>query len=380
MTDYGNIFENALNEAFDSARLPDDEKFIELVKERSGNMKTKKIKLKKPAVIAVSVGAAAVLTVSAGAALNWDIASLFTQKLETVKEDNQAMMNSYYEFFPEEFGGEIPDGAAAAVPAGEREYDILQAITHPIDETAEFDGYTVHIDGYAFDGVRLDVIYDITYNDELYDRIKENKEKRKTSEDYDPFLERPVSFRLEANGESISPGANGDHITEAEDGAAETRLELITEIPDGVETAELTLYRYHPEKADIMTFEVDLTPPEGLSLNIDAELSRTLPDGTTETISDIQITPFGTQMNVVVDPYTEPSMNSPRAQKAPIFLFYDDGTIIDISGIGNHVLSHEEVNGDGTASYRIYISSRGNVLDVSRIKSIKIYNEQIDIK
>ena len=63
--DYRNIFESSLNEARETTQLPDDDKFIKIVKERAVNMEKKKIRSKKPAVFAVSIAAAAVLTVSA---------------------------------------------------------------------------------------------------------------------------------------------------------------------------------------------------------------------------------------------------------------------------------------------------------------------------
>ena len=69
--DYRNIFESSLNEARETTQLPDDDKFIKIVKERAVNMEKKKIRSKKPAVIAVSIAAAAVLTVSAGALFNY---------------------------------------------------------------------------------------------------------------------------------------------------------------------------------------------------------------------------------------------------------------------------------------------------------------------
>ncbi len=381
MTDFRSLFENATDETFRTAHLPDDDEFINIVKERTSSMKTStgnNKKWKKPAVVAAVLGAAAAVTVTAGAALNWDIAGLFTGRLEAIKEDNQMMMNSYYEFFPEEFGGEIPEGAVSVIPLNVRQYEILQEMTRPIDDTIEWEGYSVHIDGCAFDGSRLDIIYDVSYSDELNERIKENDLKKINDEDYDAFLKRPVSFGLEVNGESITPGGGGDHVTEY-DGKTEMRFELITEIPEGVTAAELKVKTLRPEEAVIATYDIDLTPPEGLSLDIAANLARTLPDGTTETITDMRITPFGTIIDCVADKYNQQSFDRPRARKAPIFLFYDDGTILDISGIGNHVLSHEEVNDDGTVNYRIYISSRGNVIDVSRINSVKIYNTMIEV-
>ena len=69
--DYRNIFESSINEARSIARLPDDDRFIRIVKERASNMEKKKIKMKRLAVIAASIAAAAALTVSVGALVNY---------------------------------------------------------------------------------------------------------------------------------------------------------------------------------------------------------------------------------------------------------------------------------------------------------------------
>ena len=75
--DYKELFDNVMYEKYDTTPLSDDSAFIHSIEERARKMEKKKLGSKKPAVIAASIAAAAALTVSAGAALNWDIASLF---------------------------------------------------------------------------------------------------------------------------------------------------------------------------------------------------------------------------------------------------------------------------------------------------------------
>jgi len=68
---YRDLFDNAFSEAFENAPFSDEETFIKIVKERTKNMEKKNFKMKKPAVIAAVMAAAAVLTISVGAAVNY---------------------------------------------------------------------------------------------------------------------------------------------------------------------------------------------------------------------------------------------------------------------------------------------------------------------
>ena len=71
MTDYKDVFERALSETCEKTTFSDNDQLFSIVKERAVNMEKKKFKMKKPAVIAASIAAAAALTVSVGALVNY---------------------------------------------------------------------------------------------------------------------------------------------------------------------------------------------------------------------------------------------------------------------------------------------------------------------
>ena len=89
MMNYRDFFDNAFSEAFDKAPFSDDEQMFNMVIERTSNMEKKNLKFKKPIAIVASVTAAAALTVSVGAALNWDIGATFGEIF------NKAVMMRY---------------------------------------------------------------------------------------------------------------------------------------------------------------------------------------------------------------------------------------------------------------------------------------------
>ncbi len=69
--DYKALFDDVMCRKYDTAPLSDDDEFIAKIKERASNMEKKKIRSRKPAVIAASIAAAAVLTGSVGALVNY---------------------------------------------------------------------------------------------------------------------------------------------------------------------------------------------------------------------------------------------------------------------------------------------------------------------
>ena len=79
MTDYKNFFEEALSEACEKNSFSDNDQLFSIVKERASNMEKKKSKMKKPAVIAASIAAAAALTVSVGAVSFGLLSEMFTK-------------------------------------------------------------------------------------------------------------------------------------------------------------------------------------------------------------------------------------------------------------------------------------------------------------
>lgn len=123
--EYKALFDEVMYEKYDTSPLSDDDGFILKVKERTGNMKKTNFKFRRPAVIAASAAAAAALTVSVGAAVNY----FHQQSVDT--------------FFPDVSGSE-----PAAVIEIEEESPLTSANEH----------FRITLDKTYFDGENLTCI------------------------------------------------------------------------------------------------------------------------------------------------------------------------------------------------------------------------------
>lgn len=361
------FFEKAYSGALQKSLMTDDDAFIESVRERAGSNIKKTYSRKRLTVTVIIVFAViAAVTASAGAILNWDIASLFSQRLDLVREQrSRGAVTRITAFYPELFGKIQSDGNNDK----DREYEILEKISHPLDETIIYGEYTILIYGYAFDGTRLDVMYDVSYPDTVAEKLLTNKP---WSEDYDPYLGVPVGFRLDSGGEQHSIGGFNDLLFR-EDNKSAFRYEVFP--PAGAEKAELVMQTNGSEAIDIASFEVELDAPEELQLRISPNVSKKLENGVTVTVTDVLISPFG----AFVEAEADQSSDDHEIWKVPIYLFCKDGSVIDVSGINNNTIGKQEEQDDGKWKYRIFLFGRGNVIDINRIDSIKLYSEIIKL-
>ena len=156
---YKDFIENALSEAYENAPFSDDETLFNIVKERTSNMEKKKLRSKKPAVIAASVAAAAALTVSAGAALNWDINALLGDMFGKKSAEQNIM--PYIDT-------DSPQNAQfVAVENTYRNSGFdYSRYGKELDMSYDCEGYTLNLKGVMGEGRVIYLIYDIVFDDE----------------------------------------------------------------------------------------------------------------------------------------------------------------------------------------------------------------------
>lgn len=370
---YKDFFGNSYLQILKNGRFRNDDEFIKTVREKVTASSKKNRFGSHAAAAAVMIAAMLIGTISVGAALDWDIASLFSRSFEAVRETRSPGVRDITAFYPELFGKINYDEADIAA-AREREYEILRTLSHNLNETVKYGDYTMHIDGYAFDGTRLDILYDLTFTNELNDDISRKCDPR--SEEYDPFLENPVYFTVYANDERISLGGYGDMISVSENSIS-YRYEAEISQRGHYDSARLSTEFIRPEKATVAAFDIGLDDHPELRLNIDASLTKKLRAGERITVNNIRISPFG----VVVEAETDSDITFEAVSemhKMPLYLICKDDSVIDVSGYGNSVLSkYEEL--DGGRKYVIFLSSRGKIIDINNIRTIKLYSEMIEL-
>ncbi len=374
--EYKDLFDDVMYEKYDTTPLSDDNAFIQSVKERASKMEKKKIKFKKPAVIAASIAAAAALTVSVGAATNWDIVSLFVQQNKEMREENSQSYEYIAKFYPEYFEY-IPEGASVDNTNSKREYEILEKITHTIENgVIDYKDWIINVTGYAYDGNRFEIAYDVTYKNGI-DSYK--------------LGEGPAfDVHLMKDNEYLFSGGSGQPVTK--EGDTEKRKSYFSCKPIALNynTAELVLFVYGKdiEYEEIASFDIDLTVHGELTLDLDTDISGKYTTGKALKVEHVRISPLGVTVNTAempdddaasFEPYSMGGANYDPERDVPVYITYKDGTVLDSSSYGNSKSVNADMRDDGMIVKRVSMSARDNVIDVENIKSVQIYNEIIEL-
>ena len=375
--EYKDLFDDVMYEKYDTTPLSDDNAFIQSVKERASKMEKKKIKFKKPAVIAASIAAAAALTVSVGAATNWDIVSLFQSNNADEREKRVLIVDE----IDKEYNVVMNKDAVIDSTDSAGEYELLSGISHTIDKTVDYDNYLLHISGYSCDGSHVKVLYDITYKNG-YEEIK-NKIEQNNHRDYNPFS----SWLLDENSDSLTTGASGGSTIDFKDYGDNIPFSYEFNLRKPV-TAEKAVLSFFDDRKDtdesplnikdaVASFEIDLSVPGMKSLDIDTDINETLNKGRSVNISKITVSTFGVTAYCVIDDnnidiFTE-------LGQMPIYITYNNGTTVDVSGYGSGAGGNAIPRDDGSFDLIVDISSGGTVIDVDNIKAVQIYDEIIEL-
>ncbi len=161
--DYGKLFERAFGYITEKYPCSDHETAFRNVTERAGNMKTKKIKNKKSVVIAVSAAAAAAMTVSAGAALNWDFNTAFG---ELFSRRNDGLPDTQVARFTE--GAD--ESAEMRFETAKNTYTAYgfdyEKYGKELDLTFDCDGFTVDYKGMMGEGRVMYLLFDVIFDED----------------------------------------------------------------------------------------------------------------------------------------------------------------------------------------------------------------------
>ncbi len=189
--DYRSLFDDVMYEKYDSTALSDDEEFIRIVKERAENMKNKNENVERGKLIEITpehytpkksrrifnavAGTAAAVAVVGGSA--WGINFLKENGGLKQRDPGTTVNAGYHE--------EVPDPAESEPPKKEETvgytdslYDLYQKVSSieysPLftsaDEWFDCDGKRVHVTGYAFDGIILQLRYETCYDYPIDDK------------------------------------------------------------------------------------------------------------------------------------------------------------------------------------------------------------------
>lgn len=342
--------------------------------------KTGEKKAKKGISIPLSVGLAAALTVTAGAAANWDIASLF---MSVNAGEREYYSNEYFsglseaalrEYYPE---GEYTVHGVSA----ETEYDMLQKLSREIDRDFYVAGHDVHITGYAYDGYWLELLYEVKFDEDVPDvsdgiyafpvgiraasydsgyssrsldlwetKITQITEDTVKYRSYHNVMQPDdLSIRLFVydNADLSEPHKEWQRI-------GEQGMAYDTENYIDIELNGINEYSYTTETDLTMNNEYTVGDP-GHNNNI-----RKLPG--VISIRRVSIAPFG----VVISGTSDARLNG--GYEKPLIAVFRDGSVLDLMSHGGETYP----DGSGGWEFTQSFSFRGVLLDAREIAEIRI--------
>ena len=353
--DYKELCKKAFSSVRETYPCSDHETALKNVKERASKMEKKNYKFKKPIAVAASIAAAAALTVSVGAAFNWDIASLFMGRTAIEREEyaqiSEKKLREYYQ--NEEY---TVHGVSA-----ETEYDILHSISHEIDRDFNVAGHDVHITGYAYDGHWLELLYEVKFDEGIPEA------------DIDRF---PISINFASNDSRfVEPGW-----TIRPTQVTENTIKYISyhnvALPENLDVRMLVVPHEDNLRAHIqgMAYETEnyvdihLSGTNEYSISKDVDYSVN-DDSDVLNISNISISPFGFLMKG-----TRNEENY-ELSDLPVLAVFNDGTVIDME----LRTGGSDPASDGTVGFDWSYSSHGILLDAREITELRIGDTVIPI-
>ncbi|MBQ9384310.1 MAG: hypothetical protein IJT87_08740 [Ruminiclostridium sp.] len=140
--------------------------------------KPMKKKTKRALVIAASVAAAAALTVSVGAACNWDLRSLLINDYTRERKFAAEAANAYKagnKVEPFMYGETVqyPEETGIYHELTAKELELLDRVTIPVEKTFEEDEHTLTVHGILYDGNVLGIRSTVTKNNGCFSDVVE---------------------------------------------------------------------------------------------------------------------------------------------------------------------------------------------------------------
>lgn len=368
---YKKMFENSFSSV---SPLKNNDELLKIVTERKKTMKnSKKISIKKSAVIVIA--AAAVLSLGITAAANFDLPSLFTKSVNDRADEMEEFMDSEYYDSVEHWYPEISEinvpvevieeaaSEASGVPEAEKKLTIAERITREYNKLIECDGYDIQIKGYAYDGYSVQIFMDFIFDKDG----KYYKDGALTLNDpaslFVTWYDVPSggSGQVLAVNDNIISYKTGDdlNVCYGEEDAETMRVSVVP--AEALENA--------PEIFDDSCYSFILEKPEIDDLIYEKEFDRPfeLVGYGTATLKKVTVSPL--QINIS---FTEKSFEEPALYR-PCYITMKNGEILELPSAGGSATDYKGV-------YNIIISS-GDImlLDINEIKSIQVYNEIIEI-
>ncbi len=333
------------------------------------NAESHKKKINKAIAIPVALAAAmSILVVSVGAATNWDINSLFANyndTRQTISAETKTLTNWYLERDKYD-----TDGSELYKETDNYE-DIMSKIVHPVDKLCEYDNMDIYIQGYAYDGNILEMYFDVTpKNVPLFADLN----------DYYAWMYSYV--------EPADKSSGGDMTLYATEGNTKKYMyRFYYRLPEGVNESLYLLYPHDlyalevPEKEwgqKYIDYAFTIEKPDipEYMIETDPDITIETTDGRHADVEYLLISPISVEF---AGKWSDGQDNLASIDPTPVFIEYDDGEVLDLSSWTSSGSNWAAGQYNGETGIYKYIDTNGNILDVTHIKNIRLFDKTIEI-
>ena len=368
--DYRMIVEDMMSEVYQKGYTGDNDTFNRVMS-RNKNRSSGKRRIKKLPAMAASAAALGILTVSAGAAINWDIHSLLGY-YNDARQSASAEHKATTKWYPERDMYDI-DGSLLYAKTANYDY-ILSKIVHPVDKLCEYDKADIYISGYAYDGYIVELYYDVT-----------PKKRSSIHKDEETYTQTDFYSYVEPADKSMG-GSSLCYATEGNTKKCMSRFHyrlpddvsgsLFLLMPDDLQVETQVTYEELESRYLDCAFMIEKPDIPGYVLDLSPDVNIGLSDDITAKVVEMHISPLSLEFGCMISP---DSAESGKTPPTPLYIEYNDGTVLDLSQWTAPEFVWKHLNYNGKSGFYQYSDTNGNLLDVTQIKSVKLFDTTINI-
>ena len=368
--DYKLIVEDMMNEVYKKGYNAENAAYSKVLGRATGTRPAKRRIKRLPAAV-LSIAIMGIVTVSAGAAINWDIHSLFNNYNDvrrSASAENKATTKWYLE-------RDMYDIDGSQLYAKTENYDdILGKTVHPVDKLCRYDKADIYISGYAYDGYILELYYDVT-----------SKKRSSIHTDEETYTQTFFYSYTETSDKSYG-GNSLCYATEGNTKKCMSRLHyrlpeevngsLFLLMPDDLMDETQITYEELERKYIDFAFTVEKPYISEYVYEVSQNLTIEMSDGKHANVEYLLISPlsveFGGRMR---EDQTEIMSIYPTS----VYIEYDDGEMLDLSSWTSSYFESGAGQFNGEPGFYKYVDTNGNILDITHISSIKLFDQTIEI-
>ncbi|MBP3856379.1 MAG: hypothetical protein IK990_12300 [Ruminiclostridium sp.] len=323
-------------------------------------------------ILVVIIAALSVCFVSVGAACNWDFKSLlvsdYSRNRREFAEVNDNWTGKEQEPFMYEGTVTYPEGVGMYHEMTDRELELLDMITIPVEKTFETEDYTLIVHGVLYDGYNLMIKLTVIDNSGYMDHTDSNTRSQ--------FW----YYCKDNDGNELFTGwlSGGDWEPDRYNDLISTNLTF----PDDMKTATITVGKQYTDNTGFMSYppigEFTIEIPDISDLHRTYFLDKTANLGGYKEshLRNITVSPTGVFIEFDFNLYKDMTdINSVHLASPPVFFTMNDGTVIATTG----GTGHYDVNEDGTFYCSWQLKQEFYMIDPFDIASVQVGDLTVEL-